>query len=192
MKCLKDSGSNHPLVGNQVTYKEAELDGAHRGCLLAAVAMCKQSILDLFDSTEQQWICHSCRFKPDHQAMLSSQPTCPCGISLQTTAGVYSAMWMDGLSRKYTGKVLTQTEKTDLTEVNFAQLAEDLLNPHHGQQNGLIRPDHWCQGTEGTCACTKVPNKVEASNVVDRTPMLWLSLVMGALLIIWKWPQKMT
>ena len=123
MKCLKDGGANHPLVGNHKTYQEGELGGAHRDCLLAAVAMCKRSIMDLLDSSEQQWICHSCRFQSDHQAMLSSQPTCPCGISLETTVGVYSAMWMDGLTRKYTGKVLTQTVKTDLTEVNFAQLA---------------------------------------------------------------------
>ena len=83
---------------------------------------------------------------------------------------IYSVMWMDGLARKYTGKVLTQKEKTDITPVNFSQLAEHMLNPHHGQHNGLIRPNLWCQGTEGACDCIKVPNKVEASNVVDRTP----------------------
>jgi hypothetical protein len=77
---------------------------------------------------------------------------------------------MDGLARKYWGKMLTRTEMTSNTPVNFSELAEHMLNPHHGQHNGPIRPDHWCQGSEGACDCIKVPNEVEASNIVDRAP----------------------
>jgi hypothetical protein len=102
--------------------------------------------------------------------MLSSHPSCSCGISLEETVGIYSSMWMDGLARKYGGKVLTRTEMTNDTPVNYSKLAKHMLNPHHGQHNRLLRPDHWCQGSEGACDCTKVPNEVEASNVVDRTP----------------------
>jgi hypothetical protein len=122
--------------------------------------MCKQSIMDLIYTTEHQWICSSCRFTQDHQAMLSSQPSCACGISLEETVGIYSRMWMDGLARKYVGKVLTRMEMTSNTPVNYSELAGHMLNPHH----------HWCQGLEGACDCIKVPNKVEASNVVDRIP----------------------
>ena len=129
-------------MGNQVTYKEAELDGPHRMCLLQAVEMCKQTIMDLLTTTVQQWICSSCRHTGDHQAMLSSQPSCSCGISLEETVGIYSSMWMDGLARKYGGKVLTRTEMTKDSAVNYSELAEHLLNPHHGQHNGLERPDH--------------------------------------------------
>ena len=89
--------------------------GPHRMCLLQAVEMCKQTIMDLLTTTVQQWICSSCRHTEDHQAMLSSQPSCSCGISLEETVGIYSRMWMDGLARKYGGKVLTQTEMTNDT-----------------------------------------------------------------------------
>ena len=99
-KCLKDSGFHHRLVGTEGTYQEEELDGVHRPCLDAGVAMVKQSIIDLLTSTPQLWICSSCRFQDDHLAMLSSQPTCDCGLSLEDTIGVYSSMWMDGLVRR--------------------------------------------------------------------------------------------
>ena len=82
------------------------LHGTHRPCLDAAVAMAKQSIIDLLTSTPQLWICSSCRFQDDHPAMLSSQPTCACGLSLEDTVGVYASMWMDGLTRRYQGKVM--------------------------------------------------------------------------------------
>jgi hypothetical protein len=165
-----------------MTYKEAELDGAHRDCLLQAVAICKHSIMDLLINTEQQWICSTCRFNPDHQAMLSAQPSCACGISLEATVGIYSAMRMDELaSTGYGGKMLTQMEKTSNTAVNYSDLAEHMLNPHHGHYNELIRPDHWCQGSEGACDCIKV-----------EPPRLWLRPVRGALMTKWKRLLKMT
>ena len=83
--------------------------------------------------------------------MLSSQPSCSYGISLEETVDIYSSMWMDGPARKYGGKVLTRTETTKDSAVNYSELDEHLLNPHHGQHNGLERPDHWCQGSEGAC-----------------------------------------
>jgi hypothetical protein len=186
IQCLWEGGLPHPLVGNQVTYKEAELDGAHRVCLLQAVAMCKQTIMDLLTTTVQQWICSSSRQTEDHQAMLSSQPSCSCCISLEETVGIYSRMWMDGIARKYGGKVLTQTEMTNDTPVNNSELAKHMHNLHHGQHDGLIRPEHWCQGSEGACDCTKVPNEVEASNVWTEPPMLWVSPTRGALRTKWK------
>ena len=74
--------------------------------------MVKQSIIDLLTSTPQLWICSSCRFQDDHLAMLSSQPTCACGLSLEDTIGVYSSMWMDGLTWRYQGKVMEDMEST--------------------------------------------------------------------------------
>ena len=155
-------------MGNEETYKRDNLDGTHRPCLDAAVAMAKQSILDLLTSSPQQWICSSCRFKDDHLAMLSVEPTCACGITLEDTVGVYASMWMDGLTRRYQGKVMSLS---NMTVVNFAKLAEHLVNPHFGQANGLTRPDHWAQGIEGTCACIRVPTEVKVSNVLDKTPV---------------------
>ena len=37
--------------------------------------------------------------------------------------GIYSSMWIDGLARKYGGKVLTRTEMTKDTPVNYSELA---------------------------------------------------------------------
>jgi hypothetical protein len=89
----------HRLIGNEESYKRDKLDGTHRPCLDAAVAMAKQSILDLLTSSPQQWICSSCRFKDEHVAMLSVVPACPtCGVTLEDTVGIYTAMWMDGLT----------------------------------------------------------------------------------------------
>ena len=56
-----------------------------------------------------------------------------------------------------------------------------MVNPHFGQANGLIRPDHWAQGIEGTCACPLVPAEVEASNVLDKTPVVRVASGQGGI-----------
>ena len=58
------------------------------------------------------------------------------------------------------------------TNTNLAVLADHLHRPHMGQANGLLRPEHWAQGEDGTCACPRVPAEFKASNVLDKTPLV--------------------
>ena len=156
--------------------------------------MAKQSILDLLTSSPQQWICSSCRFKDDHVAMLSVVPACPtCGVTLEDTVGIYTAMWMDGLTRRNQFPI---GDMMDPINTNYGVLAEHLLNPHLGQANGLLRPDHWAQGEDGTCACPRPPASVKASNVLDKTPLVTRSALIVPLKNIHKckqmWQRSMT
>ena len=96
-----DADFCHPIIGNEDVYKKEQLEGTHRPCLLAVVAMTKQSILDLLVSASTQWICSTCHFRDNHEAMLSVIPACPtCGLSLEDTIGIYTSMWIDGLVRR--------------------------------------------------------------------------------------------
>ena len=89
------------MLGNEDVYKKERLEETHRPCLLAAVARTKQSILDLLVSAPAQWICSTCCFLDDHEAMLSVTPAClTCGLSLEATIGIYSSMWINGLVRR--------------------------------------------------------------------------------------------
>ena len=64
------------------------------------------------------------------------KPTCACGITLEDTVGVYASMWMDGLTRRYQGKVMNLY---NMSVVNFAKLAEHLVKPM-GSQDPTTRP----------------------------------------------------
>ena len=102
----------HPILGGEDSKKQG-LDGSHRSCLLAAIAVTMQSILDLMASSPCQWICSRCRFQEDHEAMLSVVPSCPtCGTSLEDSIGIYTTMCVDSLLRK-----------------NLKSLREDLVDP---------------------------------------------------------------
>ena len=72
-------------------------------------------------------------------------------------------------------------DMTNVTEANYSILAVHMVNPHFGQANGLIRPNHWAQGIEGTCACPLVPAEVEASNVLDKTPVVRVASGQGGI-----------
>ena len=100
-------------------YKKQRLEGTNRPCLLAAVAVTKQSILDLMASSPCQWICSSCRFRDDHEVMLS----------------VVSNRWY----------LTARSDLVNPVSTNFTVLAEHLLSPL-GKHNGLERPDHRAQG----------------------------------------------
>ena len=118
----------HPILGGEDSKKQG-LDGSHRSCLLAAIAVTRQSILDLMASSPCQRICSRCHFKEDHEAMMSGVPACPtCGASLEDNIGVYITMWVGSLVRRN-----HKSGRGDLVHpvsTNFTVLAEHLPSPH--------------------------------------------------------------
>ena len=71
-----DDSTCHPILGGEEEYKKQKLEGTHWPCLLAAIAVTKQSILDLMVSSPCLWICSTFRFRDGHEVMLSVVPAC--------------------------------------------------------------------------------------------------------------------